>query len=633
MNKKFIKLTSAVLALTCVFSATACNRNDNQGGYVEPPAINIRPEVTFTDGAFVENGRSQYQIVLPANYHAKEMNAANEFNTLFSMSTGFELPIITDDMVDYNTTDKFISLGQTEYLEKFNVKPDYAELSTQGYVVKRIDNCVVISGATKDGFGTIYGVYDFLARQIDYECYAEDEVYVKEITDVNLVDVNIKDKPDIANALRCGGCYSGNIDFQNRHRFVGNADLFKGNMTMFHSSFHFMPPEKYKSTHSDWYSTNGKQICYTARGNQVEYEALIEELFQVFLKEIEKTPEINHIGFSMEDEVGEICGCDRCKNLKSYFGGSYAAIIVNFMNDLSDKFENYYEQIGVEKELNFMFFSYKETFNPPSKNIEEATCKDNVYPFICTFNANRVASFDSKENAALQSALEGWSKVCKKMAFWTYSANYNNYIFPHDPFNCLQDNLKYLKKFNPVYYKNEGVGDNYNTTGFIQLKYYLESKLAWNTELNMEALIKDYFVHYFKDASDIMYEFFTRYRLALARMYNEYGWTHYDNSNFSAKNLSFGELRVWQDYINRAYGAIEYLKETDVETYNKLYKRIALESITVDYTIMYLYRGKFLSEKEKTETRERLKANSILTNLIWADDYGNRFVDVVDNLK
>lgn len=629
MKKYFSKLIAVVLACVCLFSFSACDKNSNSGSSYTPPSI--RPEVKFTDKAFVVNGASDYKLVLPKDYHSREMVAADEFNAIFSMSTGFELGVVFDDEVEYTAKDKFISLGQTEYLEKFNVKPDYNELSTQGYVMKTIDNCVIIAGATSNGFGTIYGVYDFLARQIDYECYALDEVYVKKVENINLVDVDLTDKPDVPNSIRPADCYVENAEYQNRHRFIAHTDLFLGNMDMYHSSFKFLNPTDYKDDYPEWYSTHGNQICYTARGDEDKYNAMVEQLFNIFLAEIEKVPEIVHVGFSINDN-GDFCNCDTCSEKASYFGGSNAALIINFLNDLSDRFAKYYSDKGEEKELQFMFFVYKTTFQPPTQHIEEATCNDNVYPFVCTFNANRVEPFTGPNNADTRAAIEGWEKVASKMAFWTYSANYNNYIFPADTFNCLQENLQYLKSKNPVYYKNEAVGDNYHTTGFYQLKYYLEYKLSWNTELNMDELIKDYFNHYFQDAAQPMYEYFTRFRLSLARAYNEFWWTHYDNSNFPARNLSFSELRVWQSLIDKAFESIEYLKIADKELYDKLYSRIALESICPDYMIMYLYSTK-ISSAEKNEIKQRLKYRSELTNLMWADDYGNPIVSVIDKLN
>ena len=628
MKKILSKFIAVFLAVLLVTSFSACNKSSsNDDGYTPP---SIRQEVSFTNKSFVSNGTSNYKLVLPTNYHSRELVAANEFNTIFSQSTGFELEVVFDNEVDYTTQDKFISLGQTEYLEKFNVIPDYDELSTQGYVMKRIDNCVIISGATRNGFGTIYGVYDFLARQIDYECYALDEIYVKKVDSINLIDVDLTDKPDVPNSIRPAYCYVENAEFQYRHRFIAHTDLFLGNMDMYHSSFKFLNPEDYKDGNEDWYSSQGNQICYTAHGKEDKYDALVEQLFNIFLAEIEKVPEIVHVGFSINDN-GDFCECTTCKERSAYFGGSNAALIINFMNDLSDRFAKHYEDLGQEKELQFMFFVYKTTWQPPTQHIDEATCNDNVYPFVCTFNANRVESFSGPNNADTRTAIEGWEKVAKKMAFWTYSANYNNYIFPADTFNCLQENLQYLKSKNPVYYKNEAVGDNYNTTGFYQLKYYLEYKLAWDTELNMEELIKDYFNHYFQDAAEPMYEYFTRFRLSLARAYNEFWWTHYDNSNFPARNLSFSELRVWQDYIDKAFDAIEYLKVADKDLYDKLYFRIALESICPDYMIMYLYSSK-LNSVEKADIKQRLKERCELTNLMWADDYRNSMATVIDKL-
>ena len=52
----------------------------------------------------------------------------------------------------------------------------------------------------------------------------------------------------------------------------------------------------------------------------------------------------------------------------------------------------------------------------------------------------------------------------------------------------------------------------------------------------------------------------------------------------------------------------------------------------VDYNIIYLY-GSKMSEHEKQALKEKLIYHCELTNLVWADDYGSRAVDVITNLS
>ena len=153
--KKPYKILIFLLALVFTVSAFACNSSkkppdDNGGGTVNPPVV-------YTDKELVKNGASEYKIVIPAAASNKEELAASEFNDIFALSTGFELPVINDAGLTYNKNDKYILIGLNSLSESLGIKPERSELGEQGYIVKTIDSSVVITGATKKGFGTLYG--------------------------------------------------------------------------------------------------------------------------------------------------------------------------------------------------------------------------------------------------------------------------------------------------------------------------------------------------------------------------------------------------------------------------------------------------------------------------------------------
>lgn len=622
MKNFLIKLISIIVAVSCLLSVVACKGGDDTGGINNTPNTNVnKPEVQYSEGMLVQNGKSDYKLLMPAEPSVKENLALTEFNELFLLSTGITLNTVYEDgTTTFTSEDKIISIGDTKFAQSLGVNPTYAQLGSQGYMAKTIDNCVVIKGASRIGYGTLYGVYDFLARQIGFECYAEDETYVLELEEANLVKMDVVDKPDVALFNTPSGAYGANSKFRYRNRYVAVSEIFTGGMTMYHSSFHFLPPDTYKADNPDWYATSGSQICYTAKGNPQSYNKMLNTLFDIFLTAVLNYPEIEQIGFCIEDNR-DFCACSKCNSELARYGAN-SAVVIKFMNDLSDKFAEYLQANNLERNLNFMFFAYKPTFNAPINHLEEVTCNDNVYPFVCTFDADRVAAFTDEVNQQTYNNIEGWGKVCNQMSFWTYSANYLNYNLPYDPFNCLQANLQYVKTKNPVYYKDESSGDNYNSTGFNTLKHWLNYKLAWNTELNMSLLIDEYFEHYFKDAAQPMMEYFTRYRMALSKAYNLYGYTHMDHSEMPKDVqtcFTHGELKYWKSLIEKCYDKIEYLKNSNVEEYNKLYKRITLESILIDYTILDIHR-KYYSEYEVAAMKEQLKANSKLCMVSWHHD-------------
>ena len=648
--KKSIRILVLLLSFVFLFSSVACNKKPSESytpdpGSGDPIITPSNPDtgtITVTDGYLVKDGKSDYKLVIPADASNKEELAASEFNDIFKQSTGFTLPIVKDDAVNYKKGDKYIFLGLTNVLSDFGVNPLRSEIGEQGYILKTCDYSVVLTGATKKGYGTLYAVYEYLHYQLGFECYAEDETFVNQYVDCKLLDVNVKDKPDVANAALSGGAYSSNMQFQYRNRFISlTNDLFVGRTTPYHSSFFYLPKEQYLSKHPKWYSPNGDQICYTARGDKDEYNALVDELFKIYVDVVKENEDVQHLSFNIEDTV-TFCTCSECQAAKKKYGANSATCIM-LLNRISEKFEEARKTDAAlaDRTLDFHFFAYKETFEAPAKYdsaqgkyvpaAPEVVCRDDVYPFVCTFNMNRAESFTSPKNVTGLKTIEAWGSLAKSIAFWTYTENYNDYLAPRDCITPMQENYKLIASLNPIFFKEESQGVNYNGTGFMCMKYWLQYKLCWDVNRDVDALIDEYFDHYFQDAKEPMRKYYDSYTMTLRKLAEEKNYSQYDNLNILSKDkFSYGLLNGWLGYIDEAYKAIEYLKDEDEALYNKLKKRIAIESVTVNYSLISLYGNNFSTEALR-EKVTAFKADSELANITYWDDNHKRLVqDFID---
>ena len=195
----------------------------------------------------------------------------------------------------------------------------------------------------------------------------------------------------------------------------------------------------------------------------------------------------------------------------------------------------------------------------------------------------------------------------------------------------MQENYKYISSFNPIFYKEESQGVNYNGTGFECMKYWLQYKTAWNVNVNTDALIDEYFDHYFQDAKEPMMKFYNSYTTHLRRLAEEQNYTQYDNLNILNKDrFSYGLLNSWLEYINEAYAKIDYLKTENPAQYQKLKKRIAIESVTVNYSIISLYGNNFSTDELRSRV-ESFKEDVTLGKINYWDDNSKRLVqDFID---
>ena len=637
MIKFLIKIMSVVLSILFLVSATACgcesggNENNNNNSNINNnnnSNINDNPNkpvIVYSDGMLFSNGRSDYKLVVPTDKTNKEELAVTEFNEIFKLSSGFELNVVEEGTDEYTDNDKIISIGATKVAKKLGVVPSYDELGSQGYIAKTIKNAVIINGADRFGYGTLYGVYDFLAQQVGFECYAEDETYVDVYKEVKLVNINLKDKPDIPLNVSHFKIYKLNATYRFRQRYVQSSEIFVGGMSMYHTSFTFLPPDTYKEEHPKWYSPKGNQLCFNARGDEKEREIMIDTIFNTYLEAVLSFENIEQIGLGIMDNL-DFCDCSACSSDLAKYGANSASQI-KFMNAISDKFAKYFEENNIDRHLQFEFFAYKPTFAAPTKNLEEVQCNENVYPFICTFWTDRAAPInDQTNNKATYDAVEAWSKVAKHMSFWQYSANYANFLLPHDPFSRLQPDYQYVASKDPIYYYGELIDGSYTFTNFYNLYNFLSYKLAWDVNYNFDSLVNEFFIHYFKDAAEPMLEFFTRFRLALEKAHADYGYNQIDaatmNKEIQIDCFSHGELKTWRSLIDKALDAIEYLKDSNPNEYTKLYKRIILESIVVDFNILNFWKA-YYSDFEISQMKEELKKNCKLTIVEYYNSNGN----------
>ena len=594
--RKLFKILSNILAVVLLLGLCACresNRDDDTIDIPENFPLQSAPiGVKYTQYDFVRDGKSDYTIVIPENCGENIVIAAQEINTFLLKSCGTTLNIKNDSEVEYTSSSKFISLGNNSVAQIAGVVADYSELGDYGYVLRTVDSSIFINGAGRE-VGTLNGTYDFLKYQLGVETYAKSEIAYNEYTSVKLVDVNVKDKPDIPGYIP-NQFVVQDPELKRRFRNVQRVEVLgMGSITPYHNFLSWLPVSTYYDAHKGWYNEKKSQLCLTAHGDEDEYNLMVETVFERMYEEV-MTYDLNVVTFTLQDNLDR-CLCKDCLEQSAYYGAD-SGMLIKFCNILSDKFAARFAEEGIEKKLDILFFAYYYYTNAPKLGVIE--CKDNVFPIIAPINEmDASASIYSDKNTNIRGIIDRWTQIADRIGFWVYSTNFwSSYMYPWDPFNCLQDNYSYFASCNPYYFFDEGgaepmYNDEY-AASFVSLQSYLNAKLAWDTEADVQALTADFFTHYYKDASQAMYNYYTKYRLHLKIIFEKYGYTvNLRVDALNAKYFDFGTLLSWKACFEDAYKAIEKYKTTDYELYNELSLRIMAEELTVDFTTLKLYKS------------------------------------------
>ena len=624
-RKNIISLVGCTLAAIVCFSSCTVNLGDNSGGngggnkknYGTPTEVTeftsgdpVEGTVhiydkTKTSQYVVKNGVTNYKILLPQDPNSYEEYAAQELQYFFKESTGCTLSIETEVDGTIYTNGNYISLGQTSIQKASGASFDYDTLGYGGFKIVTYGNSIVASGAQK--FGTLYSVYELLHQMFNWETYSVDcIVYDTNVTEVPLYNYEITDVPDIAwRQMDYLTVVSQNPALMKRLRFNDASEIFAFPSGWCHNTFHMLPYTTYLEAHRDWYSHDkwGQTIYSPLPGeehlpSQLCYSCEDTEMFEIIIngliKWLEDSPDVEIVCFSQEDNRGW-CECIKCSASYMQYGTN-AAVVIKYINKIYTALEPWMEASG--REIILSFFAYQRTEDAPAKLVDgeyvpiddSVKCHKNVAVMYAPIEADYSKPLNHESNTVENENLKKWQALSEKMLLWTYSADYYSYLAPYNTFNSMQENYKIAVRSGAAWLFDQQQKGAQNSTGFQILKYYLQSKLSWNVNLDMNQLIEDFCKNYFGAASDTMTKLLNEVRTRMAYIENElnvpmYVYVLLENTSYWPKGL----LQQWVGYIEQAYKDIEAVKNEDEELYKMLYDRIMLEGISYRWLLIDLY--------------------------------------------
>lgn len=600
--------------------------------------VNISP---ISGKYLVKEGKTDYVIVFPAAATARENTAVAELQTYFQAATGIVLTAIPDTAAEWSVTAHYISVGKTSLVESANISVNADVLGQTGVRVATAGESVFLTGA--GDYGTLYAVYEFLGYVFDWEAYSDTVItHHTGVTEVPDFEYNVASHQYIRT----------NEDLRNRFRMIQLQDqAFGFTDNIYHNSLEWISYGKY-SSHPDWYSTyghstavGGGNLCYNARGNKSEYNALVAEVAKLMKERVKVNPGKIYISFGIQD-TQTLCECSACKAMREKYNGSDAASVILMLNDVYDILNEWFEGEGAEYYCGqkILFFAYHATNKPPVK-LNEATGEyealpidpedpsagtfdcENIVPWFAETNGDYLYSLleNGNINKAIADNLKGWGAISDEILFWTYGTNFSEYLTPYYSFEGFQETYRFAAQEGVRMLYAQHQTNNANSTGWERLKGYLNYKLGWNVNYNVNELINRFFVNYFGPAANEMLDMFGEYRIVgHTQRENGYAVRRSIFANpFQAKYWPRNSLADWKQNVTAALSAIEPLRETDEDMYKVYYSNIATERVWVNYLMVNLYASS-LSGDTVTEYRKEIKEDCMLAGIDrWKENGDN----------
>lgn len=600
-------LITALAAVMC-FSAFGCGKDSGQN------AVPVN-EIKYTDYDLVSDGQSAYRVVVSEDSVYNERYARDEIVDFFFESTGVTLGKTTDAETEYSDDAKLIIVGETAFTDRAGID---TELEDQSFTLKTVGSNLFIYGG--DDVGTLYGAYEFLHQNLGWEIYAADEIAIdRNVKNRKLIDFDFTDSPDIRWRAPNYGPLNDAI-VANRFR-LNRSVWMSQNGNFVHNTFSEYLPESKYGDHADWYGDNAEQLCYSAHGNAEELklmqDAVVKRMQELVTYFYDQGKYLESISFTHEDN-SDWCTCDACKAEKEKYGVD-SAVLIHFINPVAERMKAWMEETYPGHELTIAIFAYVKTEEAPVRKVgneyvaidDTVYLNDNVAIFYAPYYANYYYDFYSDKNAAYLDTLKKWNVLSKHLYLWTYSTNFLDYLGWYDSFNSMQSIYRMARDMGATYLFDQGHYNTNSLTAFDNLKAYLNSKLAWNVDADVQAMTDAFFANYFKDAAEPMRKYFDSFR-----SWSEYLRQNYENFSglvntyiFNAEHWPKQVLVQWGNYIDEAYEAIEPLKTSDPQLYSTLYDRVTAESIAIRYHMIEFHGNTFEAE-ELDLMRRQFKADA-----------------------
>ena len=425
--------------------------------------------------------------------------AAEELETVLSACVAESLTIEGDKDVRFHVGDTKLAVEK---------RLSAAHLKDEEWVVKSFGRDVVVNGG--GSHGALYAVSHFLEDVCGVRFWNDTETDFPKEKVRALPALDLRGHP----VLRYRDIYRGSSTnatprFAIRRRLNRNGESpipreFGGEFNYgppyhCHTFDRYIPWGRYGKEHPEWFSLwegkrvggiTGGQLCLT----NPEVRKLLQEKLLASIAAGEAAakdagvPPPRLYDLSQNDAYGRYCQCEKCAAEVGKYG--HSGFYLNVINAIADEVAKKYPHVFLTT------LAYEFTEPPPKGGVRP---RDNVIVKLCDTRSNEAASLAEPCNAEFRGFLESWGKIAPNLLVWDYAGVYVNpaVLFPFASEFGLGETIRMFHENHVmgVFIEHPGAYDMHD------LKYYLESKLFENPQLETKALIIDFMTGYFGAAA------------------------------------------------------------------------------------------------------------------------------------
>lgn len=442
-----------------------------------------------------EDGRARVTVIVPEDVGRYTKLAAADLVRCLGKAIGAEVPVASG-FADLRTPLAILAGGS--FGADFGELP--ADLQRDGCVMRTRGNMLLISGATDHGAAN--GIYSFLTDVVGVRWFAPGELYevVPRVPDLALPQLDIAKNPDFSYRIFSGVMGEAGVQWQRRVRL----DTDRADLPYFgfgHNLWRIFPPSVYGKEHPEYYAmidgkrrvpesdrVEGAQPCFT-NPDVVRIAAKAAADF------FEKNPSATTFSLCVNDNT-LFCRCPNCSRLDEPMRKSKSGWDIH-----SDSYFRFVEQVArIVARTNpgkyLGCYAYWSVELPP--RIINAL-PENV---VIALTQDTSQHFDPDYKAADRDLWLEWSKVAARLGKYDYYGL--GWLTPRCFPRLAADDLKFIRANGAAGFYCE-VYPNWSVTS---PQLYMATRLLWDSTLDADALLNEYYSTLFGSAAGEMKRFY-----------------------------------------------------------------------------------------------------------------------------
>ena len=469
------------------------------------------------------DGKTEYVIVTATAASRAEAFAARELAEYLGRGTKTSWPVVKE--CDFRGDKPALFVGPAEFARQQGI--DVGKLGSEEWIIRSVDSNVVISGGRPRG--TLYGAYEFLERCVGVRFLDAATEYVPQRPTLTLpADMAIQSKPAFfrREIFMVTPHQPRQVLFQVRRKInaFGNAAVAAagpelGFCTLFGSPYsthtHHLYTRDFPTDKPEYFALTEQghrtgpgpdgQVCMSHPDVRKLFASRLRRYIREDRERIAQAgtdaPPPLIYDLTPNDNLNK-CVCDRCRALAVKYG-AYSGVVLEFTNAVADEIAKDYPEVLVQTAAYTFYLEAPRGITP----------RDNVLIRIAQLGAefsvapprDTLRSLVHPVNVAVCEAFESRAGVSKTLGVHDYWTAWNQqFQWPHADIRGLAPTLRFYHRsgVRDYFVEDELMGSRLHN--FVDLQFYLASRLLQNPAQDEQPIIAEFMELYYRSAAPLM---------------------------------------------------------------------------------------------------------------------------------